>query len=52
MALSPLSSSHSDSDNDFESEEETNPYPLEGKYVDEDDREQYVTVAPDGYLRC
>lgn len=32
-----------------ESEEdvsETNPYPLEGKYIDEDDRQRCATVPP------
>ena len=37
--------SDSDQDDEPESEEdsaESNPYPIEGKYIDEEDRERYV----------
>ena len=45
--------SDSDQDDEPESEEdsaESNPYPIEGKYIDEEDRERYV-VFP-SYLYC
>lgn len=45
MAVSTHSSPPSDSDNEYESEEDANPYPLEGKYVDEEDRERWVSTT-------
>ena len=45
--------SDSDQDDEPESEEdsaESNPNPIEGKYIDEEDRERYVGVP--FYLHC
>ena len=36
----------SESEDEYESEDDmANPYPLEGKYIDEADREQYVPAV-------
>jgi hypothetical protein len=47
-----MSDSESETARSDNEEENENPYPLEGKYTDEEDRERCVSTGSQTYVHC